>query len=150
MRRSADRRRETQLGRAAGAVAEQHAARAAALDLDGHRLVLVGEQRHLGHVGKYARHLADDAVFIDHARARLDAGARALVDEDLLRERIAARVEHLDRDRGGGVVRAHVEQRAQPRILVLLARVALRRRRPRDEFLPERRILVRQRRLEPK
>src|SRR6185437_12799102 len=137
------RRGETQLGRAAGAVAEEHAARAAALDLDGNRLVAIGEQRHFGHVGKYARHLADDAVFIDHARACLDAGARALVDEDLLRERITARVEHLHGDRSGDILRAHVEQRAQSRILVLLAHVALRRRCARDEFLPERRILVR-------
>ena len=37
-------------------------AHAAALDLDRHRVILVGDERHFGHVRKHARHLPDHAL----------------------------------------------------------------------------------------
>ena len=107
------RRHEAQLGRAPGARAIEHRAHAAALDLHGHRVVLVGDQRHLRHVGIHARDLPDDAVGIDHGLAGPDVGIGALVDEQLLRERVTAGVEDLD---GGGrrrVARPGIEQRPQ-------------------------------------
>ena len=52
-------------------------------------MVLVGEERHFGHVGEYARYLTDDADLVDHRLAGLHAGGFALVDKKLLREWIA-------------------------------------------------------------
>jgi hypothetical protein len=138
------RRGEAQFREPPGPVAEQHAARAVALELHRNGLVAIGDERHLGHVRKHARHLPDDAARVDDARARLDAGARSLVDEKLLRERIAARVEHLHGGGAGGVLRADVEQRPQPRVLFLDPGVPLCRRRALDELLLEHRVLVRQ------
>ena len=63
--------------------AEEHRAHAAALDLDRHRVILVGDQRHFGHVRKHARDLTDDADLVDHRLADLHARDVALVDEKL-------------------------------------------------------------------
>ena len=69
-------RHEAELGRRARAGAVEHRAHAAALDLDRHRVVLVGDERDLGHVREHARDLADDAVRIDDRLARRAAQRR--------------------------------------------------------------------------
>ena len=112
-----DRKRSS--GSLAGPGAVHDAAKTAALDLDRHRVILVGHQRHLGHIRKYARDLADDADLVDHGLAELHARHVALVDEELLRERIAARVEHFGGDRGAGKALGHLEQRAQLRVFLV-------------------------------
>ena len=61
------------------------------------------------------RDLPDDAVRVDHRLARLDVGIHALVDEKFLRERIAARVEHLDRLRRRRVAFARTSSSARSR-----------------------------------
>jgi hypothetical protein len=64
-------RGEAELGRAAGAVAEHHAADAAALDLHRHGMLAVGDERHLRHRGEHARDLADHALIVEHGVAGL-------------------------------------------------------------------------------
>ena len=92
-----DRKRSS--GRRPVPAPNMHAAHAAALDLHRHRVILVGDQRDLRHVREHARDLADDAQLVDHRLPGLDAGALALVDEHLLRERVAAGVQHFGGDR---------------------------------------------------
>ena len=70
--------------RAARARTEKHAAHAAALDLHRHRVVLVGQQRHFGHVRKHAGDLADDAV------DRNDLHRAVWHGEQVLREKLAS------------------------------------------------------------
>ena len=117
-------RHEAKLRQTAGAGAEEHAAHAAALDLDRHRMVLVGDERHFRHERQHARHLPHHPLRVDDRVAGVEIRIRPLVDEELLRERIAAGVEHLDDRRRAAVARAQVEQRLEPCVLAARARLA--------------------------
>jgi len=131
----------------AGAGAEQHAPHAAALDLDRHRMILVGEKRHFRHERQHTRHLPDHALRVDDRVTRVEVGVGPLVDENLLRERIAARVENFDDRRRALIARAHVEQRLEARIFVARANRPLRGRTLLDEAALQRGIFLGQRAL---
>ena len=108
----------------AGAGAEEDGAQPVADDLHRHRLVLVGDQGDLALQRVDARHLAEDAGFVDHRLAGDEVVLAALVDDDAAGKGIARLVEDFGDGAGHRLPVLHVEQRAQALVLqfqVLLA-----------------------------
>ena len=96
-------------------------------------MIALGDERDLRHHRISARHLTDDAQFVDDGVTRLDASVDTLIDEQLLRKGIAAGIEHFDRHCGAGVARRGIEQRLEPRVFDLQQRRRFHRRRLCDQ-----------------
>jgi len=112
-------------------------------------MILVRDQRDLRHLRENARHLADDAGFVDDRRAGLHAVATALVDIELLGERVATRIQHLDRGRRAGIARLELEESLEALVLGPEQREVLHGRGLGDQVLLEARVVVGERTLRP-
>ncbi len=86
-------------------------------------------------------------MLVDHRPPGLHARRLALVDKELLRERIAAGIEHFGRGRIDRDARLELHQPAQPRIFLLDRRVSLHQRRLAQQLRLQGRVVVGQRTL---
>jgi len=102
--------------------------------------VQVGNEGDFGVERIDAGDLADHADVVHHRTARLDAVGEALVDDDATRERVAHRVDHLGDARIDLHPLAHVEQRAQPGVLLVQLFLAQPYRRQFGVFASELRV----------
>src|SRR4029434_5149768 len=82
----------------------------------------------LSHERHDARHLPHHTLRVDDGVARIETGIGSLVDEYLLRKRIATRIEDLDDGRCAAIARAHRQKGLEAGVLVVRAGEALNRR----------------------
>lgn len=82
------------------------------------RLILVGEQRQFGLQRIAAGDLTDHARVVYHHLAGIDALLHAFVEDHPPGEGVARVVKNLGDDSRNRLLRLHIEQRAQPKVLL--------------------------------